>query len=117
MSFYRETPVKAVRKQRSCYGCSSPIAVGASALQCAGTGPDGFWHATYHTECRTAECALNDLKDYRFGDEWQGLFEIEWDDWEWLLAEHPIVAERMKITAEKLAEVTESHAARWRTTP
>lgn len=113
MSFYREQPVKSVRKARQCVGCGKTITVGSPALECAGTGPDGFWSGTYHDDCRKAECAFNDLKDYRYGDEWYPLYEIEFDDWEWLIAEFPAVAERMGITADRYQAAVERHKSFW----
>ena len=102
MSFYNETPVKAVRKARQCAGCRSMIEVGQPALNCAGH-QDDFWHATYHHECRKAEIALNDLHDIRWADDWINLGDdMEDDDWPWLLEEFPTVAERMNITAERI---------------
>ena len=110
MSFYRERAIKSTRKERQCYGCCRTIAVGSEALECAGTGTDGFWSGTYHTDCRKAEIAFNDLKDYRWGDEWYALHEIEFEDWDWLIDEFPAVADRMGITVEKHREAVERHA-------
>ena len=110
MGFYRETLIKAVRKARQCCACSRVIDSGMPALNCAGSGPDGFWAADYHTECRAAEIGFNDLKDYRWGDEWYPLHEMEFDDWQWLLAEYPIVAERMNITSERYQEAVSRYA-------
>lgn len=113
MSFYREKPIKAVRKARQCMGCCKQIEVGSPALECAGHWEGDFWSGTYHAECREAECAFNKLKDYRFGDEWYPLFEIEFDDWEWLMADFPAVAERMGITSEKHADAVKRHQSFW----
>lgn len=107
MSFYRETIIKAVRKPRQCVGCCAMINVGESALDCSGKHDGDFWSATYHQECRAAECALNDLRDYRDGDDWMALSDIEWDDWLWLIIDHPLVAERMRITAERYQKVVD----------
>ena len=107
MSFYRETIVKAVRKPRQCIGCCATVNVGEPALDCSGHYNGDFWSATYHQECRAAECALNDLHDLRSGDDWMGLSDIEWDDWPWLIAEHPVVAGRMKVTTERYQDAVE----------
>lgn len=113
MGFYREAPIKAVRKARQCCGCGVVIEVGLPALSCAGRNDDGFWEGTYHPDCRAAENALNDLKDYRCGDDWYSLWEIEFDDWEWLMAEFPTVAERMKITPDRHTEAVTRYASFW----
>lgn len=114
MSFYRETSVKAVRKARPCLGCGCMIAVGEAALDVAGHYEGDFWSGSFHHECRAAEVALNDLHEVYPG-EWMNLGDIEWDDWEWLLADHPVTAARMGITAEKLQEVKDRQARVWST--
>lgn len=105
MSFYRETIIKAVRKPRYCVGCGAMINAGESALDCSGMHDGDFWSATYHHGCRAAECGLNDLHDYRSGDDWIALGDIDWEDWPWLIEEHPAVAKRMNITAERYQKV------------
>ena len=118
MSFYRETTVKAVRKARRCLGCGRMIAVGETALDVAGYWDGDFWSGTFHHECRAAEIALNRLYGPLRPDEWMQLGELEWDDWEWLLAEYPVVAARKGITAERLQEVKDERARIWnRRTP
>jgi hypothetical protein len=105
VSFYRERPIKSVRKARPCYGCGVLIAVGEPALECSGK-QDDFWSGTYHSDCRGAEEGLNGLRETSFYDDWNLLSEIEWDEWPWLLEKHPTVAVRMKITAERFLEVS-----------
>ena len=101
MGFYRENVIKAVRKERRCYGCSRTIVVGAPAVDCAGNYDGEFWSATYHDDCRKAEVALNDLHD-SYLDEWMNLdADMEWEDWPWLIDTFPTVAERMGITKER----------------
>jgi hypothetical protein len=112
MSFYREKPVKAVRKARRCIACGRMIGVGSPALDASGHFNGEFWAATYHAECRAAEIALNSLPLLHY-EEWMALSDIEWDDWDWLLAEHPIVAARMGITAEKLQAVKDRQSQMW----
>jgi hypothetical protein len=108
MSFYRERPIKSVRKPRRCAGCTSMIAAGSVALDISGKQWGGdFWSQTFHPECRAAEVELNKLHDTRYSDDWAALADIDWEDWGWLLESFPIVAERMRITAERLNEVTE----------
>lgn len=110
MSFYRETRIKAVRKARSCGGCGHVIEVGSEAVDLAGHYDGDFWSATYHGECRAAEIALNGEHQ---AEEWIPLQEFEWEDWEVLLEEHPIVAARLVITQERLDEARE-HERRMR---
>ncbi len=117
MSFYRETKIKAVRKARQCCGCCKTIDVGAPAVECASADSEGFWSGTYHAECRAAECAYNELKDYRYGDDWWPLYEIEFDDWPWLIEDFPAVADRMGITAEKYWQAVDRYASVWKSKP
>lgn len=105
MTFYNERQIKAIRKPRPCEGCNVRLQAGEPALGCAGVGYDGFWSAAYHAECRAAEIALNRLHRTR-DDEWMNLTnDMEWDDWPWLIEEHPIVAARMHITTAKFETV------------
>lgn len=105
MTFYNERLIKSIRKARPCHGCNKLLEAGQSALECAGVGYDGFWAAAYHTECRAAEVAINRLHRTR-DDEWISLFcDLEWEDWPWLIDEHPVVAERMKIDTAKFERV------------
>lgn len=114
MGFYKETPIKAVRKARECIGCRRTIAVGEEALNCVGEAGDGFWSGTYHKGCREAEVALNDLHDIRHPDEWNNLADdMQWDDWPWLIEKHPTVAARMGITIERHNEIAERHRQLW----
>ncbi len=112
MAFYRERQIKSVRKARHCEGCGRMIMAGDTALDLAGHYEGDFWNATYHIECRKAEIALNDLHDVYPG-EWINLSEIEWDDWPWLLEDHPVVAERMGVTQAKYDEIVESQRQMW----
>lgn len=106
MSFYRERPVKAVRKPRRCVACGTRIEVGQPALDCSGHYDGDFWSATYHVECRRAEEGLNKLHDTSWSDEWMDLGDcMEWEDWPWLIEEHPVVADRMNITTARFEEV------------
>ena len=116
MSFYREKPIKAVRKSRQCMGCRKQIEIGASALECAGHWEGDFWSGTYHAECRKAECAYNDLVG-QTGDEWCALGEMDSEDWGWLIETFPVVAERMAITAERIEQAAERRASFWSNTP
>lgn len=103
--FYREREVKRVHKPRPCASCGCVIEKGGPALDCSGYGPDGFWAAKYHIECRKAECELNQAMG-NSADEWFGLHEVEEvDDFEWLLREHPTVAVRLGIDQERVDRI------------
>jgi len=120
MAFYRETPVKAIRKPRSCIACHRTIEVGHPALDCAGYYEGDFWSATYHAECREAEVALNKVYDLP-GGEWVNLgSDMDWEDWPWLIEKFPTVAERMGITTERFDRVNTDYQQRhsfWRSKP
>ena len=106
MSFYREKPIKAVRKARQCLGCLRQIEVGQPAMECAGQWGGDFWSGTYHPDCREAEVAHN-KEIGSFGDEWWPLYELEWDAWPWLIDAFPTVAARMNATIERYNEIVE----------
>ena len=97
MSFSREWSVKAVRKVHRCDCCGKPIEMGQAAIRWSGMTDGDFGSAIMHPDCRAAEIAMNELKDYRLGDDWWPLREIESDDHEWLAEEYPVVAARMDI--------------------
>lgn len=99
--FYREQAIKAVRKARRCDGCGQRLIIGEPALSCVGVGNDGFWSAVYHTDCRKAEIGLNDLYDFRGGDDWMPLGDMDVDDWPWLIEQFPTVAVRFNVTTER----------------
>jgi hypothetical protein len=111
MTFYTERSVKAIRKPRPCSSCGIRVERGSSALICTGNH-DGFWSGTFHVDCREVEVALNALYDNYSGDDWMSLTDIEWDDWPWLIADHPTVAARMGITTERFEKVQAEHEAR-----
>jgi len=100
MSFIREYPVKAVRKRHRCEACRKHIEIGQPATRWAGMTDGQFGNVIYHPDCREAEVAFNSTKDWRYGDEWYPLYELESDDHEWLRAEFPVVAVRMGILSE-----------------
>lgn len=97
MSFVSETKVKAVRKRHRCDGCGQHIDIGQPATRWAGLADGDFGTAIFHPECREAEVALNHKNDWRWGDDWWRLCDMEREDREWLIEERPIVAERMGI--------------------
>lgn len=100
--FYSEKIVK-VRKPRQCEGCGQMLNKGDQALVYSGKFDGDFGHFTLHQECREAELAWNKMAETLY-DEFVSLSELEPDEWQWLLEEHPVVAARMNITAERIAE-------------
>lgn len=100
--FYSEKIVT-VRKPRQCAGCCQMLAKGDQALVYSGKFDGDFGSFTLHPECRVAELAWNKMADTYY-DEFVSLSELEPDEWEWLLDEHPVVAARMNITAERIAD-------------
>lgn len=100
--FYSEKIVK-VRKPRQCAGCCQMIGKGEQALTYSGKFDGEFGSFTLHPECRVAELAWNKMAG-TYNDEFVGLSELDADEWQWLLDEHPVVAARMNVTAERIAE-------------
>lgn len=101
--FINERIIKKTRKPHRCCACESNIPSGSEALYWSGKDGDAFIGVHYHPDCRAAEVAYNKMADTAF-DEWYSLNEIEPDDWRWLLEEHPAVADRMLINAERIAQ-------------
>lgn len=95
MSFTREWPVAATRKQHRCDTCGKHIEIGQPATRWAGMTDGEFGNAIMHPDCRAAEVEFNDLLDFRWGDDWTPLRDIESDYHEWLRDEHPNVAARL----------------------
>lgn len=114
MSFVSEITVKAVRKAHRCDACCTPVEIGQPMIRCAGMTDGDFWSLKYHPECREAELALNKLHDTWSNSDWIGLWDFDWEDAEWLLAEHPVVAARKGITAERVAEYKERQSRFWK---
>jgi len=97
MSFFREKPIKATRKNHFCQCCQKTILAGTPATYMAGlTEYNDFWAGHAHVECRKAECDWNSERG-TYGDEWDMLYMIREDDdadeWlAWLAEKHPIAA-------------------------
>ena len=103
MSFSNVRSIKSVRKARPCR-CGQMIEAGQPAVEWVGVTEGEFAAIAYHPECRQAERALNKLHDVQWWDDWSGIEDVESEDWEWLLTEHPLVAARLNITPERVAE-------------
>lgn len=94
--FFTHRDIKATRKAHTCMGCSTSIPQGASAFYFSTKQEGFFWSGHYHSECRLAEVALNDLHG-NYGDDFIGLQYIgdEPEDVAWLKEEFPAVAVAM----------------------
>jgi hypothetical protein len=112
VSFTRETLVKSVRKRHVCDGCGRHIQIGGPASRWAGMTDGDFGTAIYHPDCRAAEVELNDNRDWRYGDDWWPLGEIEHEEWPWLIESYPAVAERIGfVLPDQPASQSEAVAA------
>jgi hypothetical protein len=101
--FWTESTVKAVRKPHRCEDCRKLIEVGSPASHTAGVYDGDFFSNYSHVECRAAALDYHCVADLT-SDEWPWLHELdEVEDWKWLIAEHPIVAERMGLQ-KRIAE-------------
>jgi hypothetical protein len=104
VSFVEERAVKATRKRHVCTSCDKWIEPGEPAVNWAGVVDGEFSSAHFHPECRKAEVELNELHDWRFGDDWLRLCDdAEPEDYPWLKAEHPLPYRRMLMTREQWA--------------
>lgn len=94
--FFTHRTIKATRKPHNCMGCNQPVAVGSPAFYFSMKSDGTFWDGHYHSECRDAECELNEIKDC-WGDDWIALFQIaeEPDDVVWLKETYPAIAVAM----------------------
>ena len=113
MGFSTETKVGAVRKAKRCDACGKMVEVGQPAIKWAGTTDGDFGTLAYHVDCRAAEIALNKLHDTWSNEDWIGLWDFDWEDADWLLADYPEVAARKGITAEGIAEWTDRRRKIW----
>lgn len=111
--FCGETSIKKTRKARPCYGCGRTIDAGSAAIKCFGSVSGDFWAGTYHADCREAEIKLNTYRDYRWGDDFMSLADLELDDWPMLIEEFPAVAERFGITQARYDEAKAEEQRRW----
>ena len=97
----REETIKAVRKPHLCIACLKLVKVGKQAITWVGLSDGDFNAVYYHPECRKAEIAINDLYDYRFGDEWIQLCDVDSEDYRFLKSEHPIAYKRLLMSREQ----------------
>jgi len=103
--FHVESVVAAARKQHSCEQCGQPVEVGSPYRRGAGSYDGEMYSHATHIECHEAAQALARLsgawdEDYP----WFRHMDMDREDREWLLKEHPVVAERLGIVAEEASE-------------
>lgn len=97
MDFTAERRVSKTRKPHQCNGCCRTIPVGSSASRWVGVSDGDFGSCYYHLECLIAEVALNALREHQHGDDWAQLADLDPEEHEWLIGEHPQVAEHMRL--------------------
>lgn len=94
--------IKAIRKAQHCYQCDRRMEVGEPAEYAFG-GYKGDVYSSYaHPECDKAAHEFAELNDM-WGEEFPYFPEMddsEYDHHGWLLEHHPIVAERLHVTAK-----------------
>lgn len=94
---YSERKIKATRKPHQCQSCLRLIETGSPSLYyvCKNYQSDGMFYGHHHPECREAELAMNALMDYRDGDDWYPLHEIDSETLPWLKDEFPTAYARL----------------------
>lgn len=97
MGYFREHPIAATRKPHRCEACQTTIETGSAAnyITVHDGSSDGPFYGHFHPDCRDAEVRLNDLHDWRGGDDWMALHEAEADDLPWIAEEFPAVFARV----------------------
>jgi hypothetical protein len=117
--FAQEYPITATRKEHFCRACSRRISKGFPVVKAVGVYAGEFYSYYYHTKCREAEIAWNDLAGFRnYYDDWKTFcFDLELDDWPFLMENYPIVALRLRITQheydQQMQEREECSRAFW----
>lgn len=103
MSEFNSTrTVKAVRKVHECEQCGRNINVGDPATYSVGRWEGDIYSFYSHPECAAAAHAYA-TEFVLWGEDypWFQHMELEWEDKEWLLDNHPKVAERLNIEREE----------------
>lgn len=91
------TTTQAARKSHTCDHCGKPIVIGERYLRTRGVweGNPGVFRS--HVECDEASTAWRDYHDSAWDEGCLLNADVEAEDHEWLIAEFPIVAERLGI--------------------
>ncbi len=110
--FGSRTDVKRTRKLHGCYHCERDIAIGSPAVVMSGSYFGDFYSEYEHLECEVAAFAYAQMTGL-WGEEFTRIADLdEPSDMEWLIAEHPAVAERIRA-AERI-EARKSADRAWR---
>lgn len=105
MSTINSKDIKAVRKAHVCEQCNTKIEVGQPAHYNFGIWEGEPFSVYAHPECAAAAKQYADLNDL-WGEEYpwfQHMDNSEHNHHEWVLINHPIVADRLNIKGEVAA--------------
>ena len=86
------------RKHHSCDQCGTAIEPGTVYKRERGVWEGQPYVFKAHTDCEAAAHDLWKLRDLRWDEGINLRSDIEPEDHEWLLAEHPSVAARLRVT-------------------
>lgn len=97
--------IKATRKPHNCEQCGKAIDVGSTAHYAAGSYYRDFYRYHVHPECEAAGIAYAKMTGC-WGEDfmWFQHQLEERDDKLWLLENHPVVAERLGLSMEEIAD-------------
>lgn len=99
--FHSSRDIKRTRKQYVCEQCNKMIDAGSPAHYGFGVYEGDTYSTHTHTECHAAACEYAKLNN-AYGEEWpwfQHMDNSEFEHAEWLLINHPIVADRLNLSA------------------
>lgn len=103
MSEFNSTrSINAVRRERPCEQCGRKIHAGDPATYSSGKWEGEIYSHYSHVECHAAAHAYATKFDL-WGEDypWFQHMEMEWEDKEWLLDNHPKVADRLNLEREE----------------
>lgn len=101
--FHSNRTIKATRKAYECEQCGRKVDIGSPAIYGAGRFEGYFYTQHTHVECHAAAIAYAELSGL-WGEEFPWFQHMDRDiDWtDWLLENHPIVAERLGLEKEQV---------------
>lgn len=98
--FHTQRSIKATRRDHVCDQCNKPIPKGSPADYGSGKY-DGYIYSCYcHVECHAAASEYAEQNGL-YGEDWpwfQHMENGEYEHHDWLLEQHPIVAERLGLS-------------------
>lgn len=97
--FHSGRTIKAVRKARCCYQCNKKIEIGFPAEYVFGKYEGDVYSHHIHPECDAAATEYAKMNDL-WGEEFPYFPDMDNEHHDWLLENHPIVAERLGIVKE-----------------